>query len=90
MWRQISVIPKETVCVCPYEKLLHLFLSKTYKLTRVILVHITFSTVSLPHKNRTFFFPGHTNRNNDITLASFSVTYPYAENKENLALAVRT
>jgi hypothetical protein len=49
-----------------------------------------FNTVSLPQKNRTFFFPVLTDRKNDITPVRFSVTYPYAENKEDLALAVRT
>jgi hypothetical protein len=81
---------EKRACTCPYEMLLHLFFSKTQKLTRVILVHIKFSTLSLPQKNRTFFFPVHTNRKNDITPASFSVTYPYADNEKNLALAVRT
>ena len=66
------------------------FRSKTYKLTRMILVHIKLSTVSLPQINSPFFIPVHTNRKNGITPASFSVTYPYTEDKENLALAVRT
>jgi hypothetical protein len=76
MWRQISITLKKRVCICPYEMLLHLFLSKTYKLTRVTLVHIQFITVSLPKKTVNFFSPVHTNRNNTLNQQVFLLHTP--------------
>jgi hypothetical protein len=58
MLRQISITlggKKEPVTA--HRRRDHLFLSKIYKLTRVILVHIKFSTVSLTEKNPYIILP---------------------------------